>query len=160
MFKKIFCLMVAGMMSVAGMGVTAMAEDVENVDANPTASVTTMNNDYYYNVSPEKAKGKGIPAKEWNISEEGSYDFAGVTESPTQLYTNYYFVGQDKYYVTVNNNADAELTVLLKSRFKTYKTVTVDPYDSLSFTATGMDDNTKVYLLFKGSPKDFDGHIS
>lgn len=156
MFKKIFCLIVAGMMSVAGMGVTAMAADV---DTNSSVSLTAEG-DYYYNVSPVELRDPSIPTKEWNITEKGEYEFAGVTKTPQQLYTNYYFVGQDSYTVTVNNNIDAELTVLVKTRFKTYKEVTVDPFRTVTFTATGMKDDSKIYILFKGAPKDFDGTIS
>jgi hypothetical protein len=101
--------------------------------------------------------GTAIPTEEHHIIDDGRYKFSGYAELST-LYTNYYFVGADEYWVKVTNHGTEDLTYKVKTRLKTYATRTVAPGDTDYAKVTGMTIESKIYILFY-APSDFSGYI-
>lgn len=56
-------------------------------------------------VENPKTRGANPPTREWNILDNGTYNFEGIADySP--VYTNYYITGWTSYEVSVYNNWD------------------------------------------------------
>lgn len=78
------------------------------------------------------------PDDEWNVVENGQYNFKGsIAEyaAAVYLYSEYYFTGAVSYHVKITNNNDSPQTAELRNFFVLYKTVTVPA-------------NTSVYFVF------------
>jgi len=100
-------------------------------------------------------RDKYIPNKEYRL---GQYNFSGTTVTNQALYTNYYFCST-KVRVRVNNYSSTNLTASLKTRFTTYRKVTIPPRGYTEYEVGNINRSHMIYILFTGMPRSFDGWI-
>lgn len=108
------------------------------------------------------ARSTRIPNNWWDLARLGQYDFSGSSRD-VNLYTDYYFSGQESYYTHVMNESKTQyVTVYVKTRFKTYDSRKVTPASGAYFTTTGISKKAGIYLLFNNggfSSFTFSGYI-
>lgn len=105
------------------------------------------------------------PTSTWNCATIGKYHFQG-SFSASRLYTNYLFIGKERYAITIDNRSDANLRVdIMKVNWiggdSRIQTEYISPNGLLGFSTPKLSSNDKIYLLFSSFDHNvkIDGYI-
>lgn len=104
--------------------------------------------------------GLSKPSSTWNLKSSGRYNFSGKANA-SDLYSNYYFTGKDKFQIHVKNRSSSnsiKVKIYEKGSLFAADSFTVPKTGVLDYTSNGRSSSKTYYLVFY-APCDFEGYI-
>lgn len=148
--KKIISVLLSIVCVISLVGVPIYAENY-NVTDKPC----------YIGSSPVSPYSIEKPSKEWNLKEDGRYDFKGSASSQ-DLYTNYLLTGKTSVKIYVLNKGDKNLSfALYKNKFGFDEKIgdcDIASGADVEWPVSDLDEEAEYYIKFY-APCEFSGYI-